>query len=108
MYRRPPPPNRRFIPAQAIDAITPQPVKEEHKKIVPELNTIPLPNEVESGTEHKPDRKRNPFAHILNQIHIDDLILLGLVFLLISEGLNEAEDDFLIVILLYLFIAGRK
>lgn len=108
MHRRLPSRNRRYIPAQTLAPVPSQPQKEEIKKNIIELSNIPLPNEVEYPDEKKPVQRGNPFSNIFNKIHIDDLILLGLVFLFIDEGRHEAEDDFLIVILLYLFLAGRN
>lgn len=100
--------NRRYAPPQALTATVPQLPHKEPKKNIAELSGIPLPNEMDLSHEKKAVQRGNPFANILNKIHIDDLILLGLVFLFVDEGRSEQEDDFLIVILLYLFLAGRN
>lgn len=107
MYRRLPSRYRRFIQNQPLEA-EPQPPNEETGKKIVELKNIPLPNEAETSGNKSTARFSNPFSNILSRIRIDDLILLGLVLLFIDEGRNEAEDDFLIVILLYLFLAGRN
>lgn len=108
MSRRVPFQRRRYAPSQALTAIAPQPIQNDPKKdLIQPLRNIPLPNEVESQEDAKSIRSSNPFSNLFEKIHIDDLILLGLVFLFIDEGRNEPEDDFLPVILLYLFLAGR-
>ncbi|MCX7710046.1 MAG: hypothetical protein N2484_09360 [Clostridia bacterium] len=107
MYRRVPFRRRRYVPSQALTAIVPQVIPEEPKKDLIQLKNIPLPNEVESREDTKVSARSNPFSNIFKRIRIDDLILLGLVFLFLDEGRNEPEDDFLLVILLYLFLAGR-
>lgn len=107
MHRRPPFRSRRYLSSQAL-VPTAQLQKDEPSKEALVLNNIPLPNESDSPAAKSPSRMGSPFGNLFSKIHIDDLILLGLVLLFIDEGLNEAEDDFLIVILLYLFISGIR
>lgn len=39
------------------------------------------------------------------RIRIDDIILLGLIFILINEGI---QDEILLIVLVYLFLSGRE
>ncbi len=80
----------------------------ENEKPKNEIENIPLPNENEISISAAPESARNNKPMFLNNfiknIHADDLILLGLIFILVQEKL---EDDFLIIILIYLLIAGK-
>ncbi|HEX9058787.1 MAG TPA: hypothetical protein VF941_01265 [Clostridia bacterium] len=75
---------------------------------------IPLPNEAETEPEVKASERGGisfPSLSFLKKIRIDDLILLGIIVLFLDEGRGdenrgEAEDDFLIIIILYLFLSG--
>lgn len=61
-----------------------------------------MPNEEERDPQ---PAGRSPFASIaafLNSINFEDLILVGLIILLISEGL---DDDILILLLAYVLIS---
>jgi len=77
---------------------------------------IPLPNEIEEASIPKNSRKgyNTPFNldfikditpfnldFIKNKIHIEELVLLGVIFLLLYEGI---KDDFLIVLLIYVLL----
>ncbi len=110
MYRRLPNRNRKFNSGQAVPAANTHSAQENLKETAKELPHIPLPNEREGG-RNPPTPKRTrglgPFQNIFNRIRIDDLILIGLIFLFLDEGLEEVEDDFLLVILIYLFLSGR-
>ncbi len=74
-----------------------------------EIESIPMPNEKEISISADPESTRNNKPMFLNNfiknIHADDLILLGLIFILIQENL---EDEFLIIVLIYLLIAGMN
>ena len=64
--------------------------------------SIPMPNEEEKT---QPMPSRSPFTTItgfLNNISFEDLILIGLILLLISEGF---DDDILILLLVYVLIS---
>lgn len=71
-----------------------------------EIEKIPMPNE--TPTSAKPEYVRNQkpmfLDNFIRNIHADDIILLGLIFILIQENL---EDEFLIIVLIYLLVAGR-
>lgn len=71
--------------------------------------TIPMPNENENSAPVNPGQVRNhkPLSldSFIKNIHADDIILLGLIFILIQEKL---EDEFLIIVLIYLFVSGRN
>lgn len=70
---------------------------------------IPMPNENEKSVPVDPGQVRNhkPLSldSFIRNIHADDIILLGLIFILIQEKL---EDEFLIIVLVYLLISGRN
>jgi len=54
------------------------------------------------GSRDKNDRSGSPIFNILNyDIYLDDLILVGLILLLMSD---EMDDEILIIILVYLLI----
>lgn len=69
---------------------------------------IPLPTEEEVITAPSGSARglRLPdfLSSITERIKMDDIILIGLIFMLFMEGL---DDDFLLVILLYLLLTGR-
>lgn len=76
-----------------------------------EIEKIPLPNEIENGI-NLPDqnnddvgitRNRNkPFlSSVFQNIQPDDIILLGLIFILYQEGI---DDEILLILLIYIFL----
>jgi len=71
-----------------------------------EVEKIPLPNENPIPSQPGTVRSNRPMflSNFFRNIHADDIILLGLILILIQENL---EDEFLIIVLLYLLIAGR-
>ncbi|NLL06982.1 MAG: hypothetical protein GX270_14630 [Clostridiaceae bacterium] len=71
-----------------------------------EIESIPMPNETPKSAKTEYLRNQRPMFldNIVKNIHADDIILLGLIFILIQENL---EDEFLIIVLIYLLIAGR-
>lgn len=79
-------------------------IEKETEKI--EVEKIPMPNENPIPLKPEPIRNNGPafLNNFLNNIHADDIILLGLILILIQEKL---EDEFLIIVLIYLLIAGR-
>ncbi|WP_010245461.1 hypothetical protein [Acetivibrio cellulolyticus] len=71
-----------------------------------EIENIPMPNENSSPDDPEAVRNNKPkfIDNFIRNIHADDIILLGLIFILIQEKL---EDEFLIIVLIYLLVAGR-
>jgi len=71
-----------------------------------EIEKIPMPNENPTPSDPEPVRNHRPISlsNFFRNIHADDIILLGLIFILIQEKL---EDEFLIIVLIYLLVAGR-
>lgn len=91
--------------------------------------TIPLPNEVEGGHMHEDEQTRwgkekspneskaferltrylyskFPFLEkTIKHIHTDDIILIGMIILLLDEN---ADDNYLIIILAYLLLADLE
>lgn len=109
MYRRLPYRYRRYPLLPFMPAPLRSPAQSNIKKGPAEQQTIPLPNEVDlpDNSTERNEARAHPFSRLFGPLHIDDLILLGLVFLLLEEGARGIEEEFLIVILIYLFIAGR-
>ena len=74
-----------------------------------EMEDIPLPNESESPTEVPSELRNGGLPNLLNffrtRIHMEEIILIGLIILLLDEGLNGLEDEFLLIMLIYLLIA---
>lgn len=71
-----------------------------------EIKKIPMPNENPTPESSKHVRANKPmlFDNLIKNIHVDDLILLGLIFILLQENV---EDEFLIIVLIYLLIVGK-
>lgn len=67
------------------------------------IDDIPLPNETD--TVRKKSKGLSVTDFLSRHFQIDELILLGLIFLLLEEKIN---DDFLLIILIYLLIAGMN
>lgn len=70
-----------------------------------EVKKIPLPNEKDEPafSEKTARTKRSFLSNIFSrQLHTDEIILLGLIFLLIEERI---DDDFLLIVLIYLLIS---
>lgn len=71
----------------------------------PLLGSFPLPKLTDEQDEmqRKPPRNVFPFLDIIKQYN-DEIIILALLFILLQEGV---QDEFLIIILIYLIFAGR-
>ena len=71
-----------------------------------EIEKIPMPNENPTSDKVEYVRNQRPMFldNFIRNIHADDIILLGLIFILIQENL---EDEFLIIVLIYLLVIGR-
>ena len=93
-YRRNPYMNRRFPHAEPPPAETP--VK---------LQNIPLPNEDEETADSEPKPQRSSRPSILDffrdRIHLEEIIILGLIFVLMQE---EIDDDILLLLLVYILL----
>lgn len=78
----------------------------EKETVKNEMENIPMPNENFEAADPEPARNNKPMFldNFIKNIHADDIILLGLIFILIQEKL---DDEFLIIILIYLLVAGR-
>ena len=75
--------------------------------IVKESTRIPLPNELENEREVPARGRRSGLfpvdflSSLTSRIRLEDIILLGLILLLLYEGI---QDDLLLVVLLYIFL----
>lgn len=70
---------------------------------------IPSPNKLESSSDserfkHSP-RLPSIIDFFKDRIKVDELILLGLIVLFLQENI---QDDFLMIILIYILLAGRE
>ncbi|MDP4092245.1 MAG: hypothetical protein Q8920_02700 [Bacillota bacterium] len=74
---------------------------------------IPPPNEPpdeheEKRFKKKPVTAKNPFNQltgIFKRFKVEELMLLGLIFLLFNENI---EDDLLLIVLIYILLTGRE
>lgn len=93
-YRRSPYPPKQAPTANTIDS-----------DILREIEKIPLPNEAEKKDRFvtASDESRGlPALNVFGRnFFIDDLILIGLIFLLLQE---KIEDEFLLIILAYILL----
>ncbi len=73
---------------------------------VENIKNIPMPDEDNNFTDKNrkstPVSSPSPISRFLGNIHIDDLLIIGIILLLFDERTN---DELLIIILVYLFIA---
>ena len=67
------------------------------------VQDIPLPNEIDTARNEKKNQRLSLTDFISKRFQIDEIILLGLIFLLLEERIN---DDYLLIILTYLLITG--
>jgi hypothetical protein len=69
------------------------------------LEDIPLPNEPENTarSENSPSERKGLFFLDIfkDKIHIEEIILVGLIFFLLNEGI---EDELLILLLIYILL----
>lgn len=106
-YRRSPFYSRRYpsmVPSASASITAEEfPIPETSK----EVETVPAPNSAEEPPEETPDIHRAGMPHFFNllkdRIHLDDIILIGLIFLLLDEGM---QDDFLLILLIYILLVG--
>jgi len=70
------------------------------------LDDIPLPTEIEDATDITRDSRRPKKPSLLDtlksKIKLEEIILLGLIFLLFEEGI---DDEFLLILLIYILLA---
>lgn len=73
--------------------------------LLKDSETIPAPNLVENIPLPSEKNKENRFLPSLNflknKITIEEIILIGLIFLILDEGI---EDEFLLLMLLYILL----
>lgn len=105
LYKRHPTTNRKYV--HAADGVNLN--TDMGQEIQEEIRQIPMPNEVDSlppPPRKALDKHRPSFLDAFkNRIQLDDIILLGLLFLLLDESL---EDDLLLIILVYIFLTGMQ
>lgn len=105
IYRRDP--RFRKYSASAGENI-PQPSDYENDKsrsLPKDIDSIPLPNEkdeVASPDLQESTRNTSKPGMFTRRLQADEIILLGLIFLLIEEHI---DDDFLLIILIYLLVS---
>lgn len=78
----------------------------DFREAMEEASSIPLPNEVELPTERPTDERRSLripdiFDFLRKHIQLEDIIIIGLILILIAEGV---EDELLLLILVYLLL----
>jgi hypothetical protein len=75
------------------------------ENIIKEVGKIPLPNEFETETGSRKFANTSflpdVFSKILGRIRLDDIILIGLIIVLLQERI---EDEFLLIILIYILL----
>jgi len=103
-YRRRPQLNRRYFHSEP-DSGT-ENLKNSYNVETSTLGSIPMPNESERAPESVPDpRKAHKMPSILGflkgHIHLEEIILLALIFLLLEEGI---DDEFLLILLIYILL----
>ncbi|MCX8129044.1 MAG: hypothetical protein N3I35_02965 [Clostridia bacterium] len=73
------------------------------------IEDIPLPNEIETPPEFSSYAGSMRNSSIINffktRIHFEEIILIGLIIILLDEGITGIEDEFLLIILVYLLLA---
>jgi hypothetical protein len=76
---------------------------------IKEIENIPLPNELESPSEFSSIFRGGGITSIVDffktRIHLEEIIIIGLIIILIGEGIDCLEDEFLLIALVYILIA---
>lgn len=110
-YRRPAPPNKRFLPpglafkAENTPGYAVPDIRQEYIH-------IPLPNEREVIPETYGERKKSSlfnsgfslpaiFDFLRERIKLEEILLIALIVILLGESV---QDEFLIIMLLYILI----
>jgi hypothetical protein len=104
-YRRPQQNTKKFLPSfNGIKAGNPENTVDTgyYKDFI----NIPMPNEKETTNYYwKKKKKTSGFPAVLDfikeHVKIEELLLIGLIFLLFDESI---EDDFLLIILVYILL----
>ena len=108
IYRRNAFKPRRYTNFNSGQATYNESIGEYSKGIPVESNSdIPLPNETEiSEPSDMPEfrGKTNLFNFIRTKIHFEEIVLIGLIILLIDEGITCLEDELLLVVLIFLLL----
>lgn len=105
IYRRDPR-FRRYSASVGENVPQPSDYEDDKSRSIPKaIDSIPLPNEKDETAF--PDlqeisRKTSRPGIFTQRIQADEIILLGLIFLLIEEHI---DDDFLLIILIYLLVS---
>lgn len=106
-YSTRPPFGRRYphsntVPSQKGDPLDTYAKNPGHNEMT--IN-IPLPNELEEKPEHPSsihNRHKSSFLEYLKKrITLEEVILLGLIFLLLDDAI---EDEFLLIMLIYILL----
>ncbi len=111
MYRKYPTPVRRYNYSNPFyTPVQPENVPSEDFGMPNETIDIPSPNEPSDNIERKNGiffpalSSLGGISSIFKRVKIDELILIGLIFLMIDE---KIEDDMLMITLLYILLAGK-
>lgn len=102
-----------YSPGTRENADTEDKIKNADEKLeenrITIADEIPLPVEPERIDEPVPDELSGPrssaFSILGKKIHIEDIILFGIIFLLLDEGI---EDELMLLLLIYVFIDLKK
>lgn len=109
VYRRPPQPYRRFS-YQGMDnnskGNTDNTFISENIESLKEVKNIPLPTEVEEPPSQDRKIQQSRLSMFLDSIRkrigLEEIILLGLIFLLIQEHI---DDELLLIVLVYILLS---
>lgn len=109
LYKRNPQRQRRYgyqNPAANQSAYTT--TQKAEVEAIKTIEDIPLPNELESPSDFSPEYRSPGIPSIINffkeRIHLEEIILIGVIFLLLDEGINGLEDEFLLIMLVFVLI----
>jgi len=103
-YRRYPQLNRRYYHQNGEEKREPasEALAAANIDISGTIDNIPLPTDMEESEFDSRDLTRTSiFDFIKSKIHIEEIILIGLIFLLLAEGIG---DEILIILLLYILL----
>ena len=102
MYKRRSFDNKRTHFDSGIEGKSPDEFSSRNPQV--EAEKIPLPNEEEDAVEKQSTRhtqKPSIISFFKERIHIEEIILLGLIFVLLDEGI---DDDLLLIVLVYILL----
>jgi len=98
--------NYRRYPHSNMDNADEKATKTNLQEIIKRIEDIPLPNLRENTSEPYERLARHfkiPFKKFFSRIGFEEILLIGLIFLFLNEGI---EDDFILIILIYVLITG--